>query len=219
MPAISPGKTDRGESDKKLALFEEHAPASPSVLHVGCVGGQQTDARWMHRRLDELSSSLVGIDIHEAGIERMREAEWDAQVADAHEFDLDRKFDVVAAPNVIEHLHSPGQFLRSAAAHLAEDGVVLLNTPRTWSLHHVLTWVKDGEVVVSPEHTMWFDDLTFRRLVGLSSLRVTDHATFRWQRTAASSVDRAYLMIEQALASIGTPNKYHDCQHFYCLEQ
>lgn len=218
-PDISPGQTDRGKQDAKVALFREHALPSASVLHVGCVGGQQTDARWMHRRLDELASSLVGIDVDKSGIERMRDAGWDAEVGDAHSFDLDRQFDIIAAPNVIEHLHSPGQFLQTAATHLHDDGAVLLTTPRIWSLHHFLTWLKDTEVVVSRDHTMWFDDPTFQRLIDHTPLSVMSRETFRWQRTAASTLDRAYLVVERALSKVRFPDRYLDYQHFYCLKQ
>jgi SAM-dependent methyltransferase len=188
------------------------------MLHVGCVGGQQTDARWMHRRLDESATSLVGIDMNKEGIRRMRADGWDAKVADAHEFDLNFEFDAIAALNVIEHLHSPGQFLQTAAAHLDQNGAVFVSTPRTWSLHHILSWLKDREVVVSSDHTMWFDDLTFRRLIDHSPLSVVRHETFRWRRTAASNVDRAYLSAERALGRIGIPDEYLDYQHFYYLE-
>lgn len=172
----------------------------------------------MHRRINELASSLVGIDVHEPGIEAMRDAGWAAQLGDAHSFDFDREFDVIAAPNVIEHLHSPGQFLQTAAAHLQESGVVLLTTPRIWSLHHMATQLKDNRVVVSQDHTMWFDDPTFQRLVDHTPLSINASETFRWQRTAASRFDQAYLLVERSLSKAGIPDKYIDYQHFYCLK-
>lgn len=215
---LSPGKISRGKQDSKLDLFREHIPASPSILHVGCVGGEQTDERWMHRRLDDIASSLVGIDVDKDGIERMKADGWDAIVADAHEFDLGEKFDIVAVPNVIEHLHSPGQFLQRASEHLEPWGTLLVSTPRTWSLHHLLTWMKDGEVVVSPDHTMWFDDPTFRRLVDLSPFEVTRHETFRWQRSPASRLDQSYLLFEALLKRLGIGDRFIDYQHFYSLE-
>jgi hypothetical protein len=79
--------------------------------------------------------------------------------------------------------------------------------------------LKDTEVVVSRDHTMWFDDPTFQRLIDHTPLSVTSRETFRWQRTAASTLDRAYLVVERALSKVRFPDRYLDYQHFYCLKQ
>jgi 2-polyprenyl-3-methyl-5-hydroxy-6-metoxy-1,4-benzoquinol methylase len=171
----------------------------------------------MHRRLDRIANTLIGIDIDAEAISRIQEEGWDIQVADAQSFDLDMEFDVIAAPNVIEHLHSPGQFLQQAADHLVPNGRVLISTPRIWSLHHILTWLKDREVVVDPTHTCWFNDPTFRRLIQLSELSVLRHETFAWRRPPASKLDRMYLALERILRQLGLDDAYFDYQHFYCL--
>lgn len=219
LPPLSPGEISKGKQDKKLGLISDHIPESASILHIGCAGGEQSDERWMHRRLDTVAEDLVGIDIHEEAVQRMKADGWDVRTADAHEFEIDKKFEVIAAPNVIEHLHSPGQFLKKASDHLKRDGVVLVTTPRIWSLHHVLTWLKDKEVIVSPKHTQWFDDPTFCRLVELSPFEVARHETFRWQRLPASRLDQLYLLLENVLERANINDQYIDYQHFYCLKQ
>lgn len=91
------------------------------VLDIGCVDHDERlvdTPGWLHGQLHEVAESVVGLDIHAAGVERMQELGYEAYVADitvpAPEHLRDRHVDVVVAGELIEHLESPMSLLRFA---------------------------------------------------------------------------------------------------------
>lgn len=209
------------KQEAKRELFGEYIGSDSHALHIGCVGGAKhewwDEESWFHAHLDEMAGSIVGIDTDKDAVEALQGADRDIRLMDAEEFKFYREFDVIAAPNVIEHLNRPGSMLDHCREHLTDDGRVLVSTPKTWNLHHFLRFAKDGEVVVDPSHTMWFDDPTFRQLAGRHALDVERHETFAWDRDPAGVLDGLYLAAERALRAIGVPDRCLDYQHFYVL--
>lgn len=205
----------------KRAVFGQYINSSDSVLHVGAVGGATNPdwpkEAWMHAYLEEMSEECVGIDIDSSAVERLQSNGHDIRHADAQDFDLGRTFNTIAAPNVIEHLPNPGQFLDCCADHIEEDGQVIISTPRPWTLHHVLTYLKDREMIVDPTHTCWFDEPTFRRLADLSPLEVSEKVSYSWPRVPAGSLDKIYLIFENALRRAGVDDQLLAPQHAYRL--
>jgi len=137
------------------------------VLDVGCVGGigevdlEQTS----HARLAKVARSLLGIDTVAAEIERRRNQGYDVVVADAQSFDLGRKFDVIVAADLIEHLGNSGAFLERAREHLRPGGLLCIVTPNALSLNNALKSLAGLRVRVNVEHTCWYDRTTLRQLL------------------------------------------------------
>ncbi len=114
-------------------LLELLAEAPPlRVVDLGCGGGQL---------LAEIASAwpgveLAGIDLSERQIEANRAAmpgiEWqsvDLELPDAIHPAQAGRFDAVVASEIVEHLHHPARFLRSALALAAPGhGRLLLST-------------------------------------------------------------------------------------------
>jgi 2-polyprenyl-3-methyl-5-hydroxy-6-metoxy-1,4-benzoquinol methylase len=187
-------------------LIAEHLDDAESILHIGCVGhnhdGSAAPDEWMHGWLDQQAETVIGIDIQAGAIEQIQQDGYQVQLADAQDFALDEKFDAVIAPNVIEHLSSPGQMLDRAYKHLQPDGQLLISTPRPWALHRALTSIKNREVVVEPTHTMWFDDTTLSRLLSMHGFEVDHVELFRWDRDAEGAADAVYLYLESLLDGV-----------------
>lgn len=137
------------------------------VLDVGCVGGpgevdlEQTS----HARLAKAARSLLGIDIAAIEIERRQEQGYDVVVADAQSFHLGRKFDVIVAADLIEHLGNSGAFLERAGEHLRPGGLLCIVTPNALSLNNALKSLAGLRVRVNAEHTCWYDRTTLRQLL------------------------------------------------------
>jgi 2-polyprenyl-3-methyl-5-hydroxy-6-metoxy-1,4-benzoquinol methylase len=151
----------------KIAFLAEVA-AGKDVLHVGCadavadIHSKDSRGRLLHRRLEERARELWGCDIDEEALERLRSSFGIERlvVADAESLQREdfggRTFDVIIAPEVIEHLPNPAGLLKSAAQMLRPQGRLCLTTPngalriKTWL--HSLRGVEDAV----PEHVVLF---------------------------------------------------------------
>lgn len=137
------------------------------VLDVGCVGGDAgVDIELTsHARLARAARSCLGIDIVADEIERRRDEGYDVALADAQTFELSRKFDVIVAADLVEHLGNSGAFLERAWKHLRPDGFLCIVTPNALCLNNALKSLAGLSVRVNREHTCWYDRTTLRQLL------------------------------------------------------
>lgn len=108
------------------------------VLDIGCVGESYTcgHSRWLHGILRKYARFVMGIDNNFDGVMRLREKGYNCVFANAENFSLPYKFDVVVASEVIEHLCNPGLFLDCVKRHLRPNGYLILTTPNARSPSH-----------------------------------------------------------------------------------
>ncbi len=100
------------------------------VLDVGCVGKSGI----IHSKIAKVAKECVGIDIDVEKVKMMRRLGYNVIVADAENFSLNRKFDVIVAGELIEHLSNPGLFLDCVRKHLKKTGYLVLTTPNARAL-------------------------------------------------------------------------------------
>lgn len=112
---------------------------------VGTINAEKR-AQWLHGRIAEVAESVVGLEAAADQVEALRELGCDIRQGDAESFDLDQRFDVVFAGELIEHLSNPGRFLACARRHLAVDGRLLLTTPNRFSILAFYRLLRFGEV-------------------------------------------------------------------------
>lgn len=101
--------------NKRIELILKEAKDTDIVLNVGCIGHDyiETDV-WIHRLLCEKARRVVGIDIHlpeEVGA-------YNIVSANAESMELNEKFDLIIAGELIEHLSNPGEFFARTREHL-----------------------------------------------------------------------------------------------------
>ena len=82
------------------------------------MGPKQERGAWLHERLATVASSLVGLDLDEAGVEAAQAQGYEAHAIDAQSAEAVRSLglgraEVVIAGELIEHLDAPGPFLRA----------------------------------------------------------------------------------------------------------
>ncbi len=110
-------------------------PAGP-ILDIACGTGA-----WLSRFTGR---ALVGIDLasktEAPGIEFVS-----ADIDSAH-VDLERRFALVSAIEIVEHLENPGRLIELAARHVAPDGWFLLSTPNVHSALARLRWLVTGKL-------------------------------------------------------------------------
>jgi SAM-dependent methyltransferase len=174
----------RGPVDRHLALVD--AARGRSVLHLGFVDERAEqkleEGVWLHARLAEVASKVVGVDSSPDGVEWAKARGYEARVADVQSpesvaaLSLDPA-EVVVAGELIEHLDAPGPFLRAVRPLVAADGVFVLTTPNPYRLVGILAALTGNELVHS-DHTAWHSPQTLRTLFGQCGWDVEDMAYY-----------------------------------------
>jgi 2-polyprenyl-3-methyl-5-hydroxy-6-metoxy-1,4-benzoquinol methylase len=163
--------------------------AAKSVLDIGCASRYGRDD-WLHGLLAKDTADVVGIDMNEKTIAELQAAGYNVVLADAQDFDLGRRFEVVFAGELIEHLDNVHGFLTSVRRHLAPGGRLVLTTPNAFYIGNFI-YRLGGHARVHPQHTAWYCESTLRRVVNVNGFDTVDihyigHASRTPLRKAAS---------------------------------
>lgn len=152
-----------------------------SVLDIGCA---HNDAKhidnkgWLHREIDKVAKSLVGLDIEADAVKYMNELGYTTFVADAQNFDLTDKypdgFDVIVCGDVIEHLTNPGDLIKSAMKHLAPNGKVIMSTVNELGFLYIVETALLGNETLDDDHTMAFSRKQIHKFMEKCNCRITD---------------------------------------------
>lgn len=161
-------------SDHKIAFVTGFCNGK-DVLDLGCVQHDPQNYQskyWIHGALKRVSRSLLGLDLYEDGVRYLRERGFDILVGDAQAFDLGRRFDVIVAGDIIEHLEDFSGMIESCKRHLVPGGRLLISTPNPWYWRYVLKAALFDEVDNNPEHTCWLCPRTLRQLLSRHRMSV-----------------------------------------------
>lgn len=164
----------------KSEYYQKIAPyiKGKGVLDVGCVdhdidkaGGERL---WNHFFIKSLSKNTVGIDIELNSLKKMQNMGYEVKMMNAEKISFRKKFDVIFAGELIEHLTNPGLFLQSAKNALKKDGIILLTTPNTYSLNRLVRVAQKltNEPPANLDHTMYFTPQTIKTLAKKSGLKI-----------------------------------------------
>lgn len=144
------------------------------VVHVGFVDEHRLEAKvgrgtWLHARLAESASALVGLDVEEEGVRWAEEHGFEAYAVDAQSPEAVAALglepaDVVIAGEVVEHLDAPGPFFRSLRQLARPDGLLVVTTPNAYRLLNFLAPF-GGVELVHPDHTAWHSPHTLATLL------------------------------------------------------
>ena len=139
-----------------------------SILDIGCTDHIVRDGSvyWLHKHLSENFSDVVGIDISEENLQKMRSLGYQKLFnMNAESFSFDQQFDTIVAGELIEHLSNPGLFLDKARSHLSSNGRLIITTPYAFTVLYVLyATMKFPKTCENAEHTHWLCIETMRNL-------------------------------------------------------
>lgn len=174
----------------RISKVVSRVPPTASVLDIGCVRHDLDSQEWqeppprefLHADLRRRAETVIGIDLIESEVKRMQEAGYDVRVSDAESFEMDRRFDVITAGELIEHLSNPGEFLDRCHEHLTEDGRLILTTPNPRRLHMLWWYAMGQETRANSEHTMWFDHYVMQELAARHGFRINE---WEWYKPGA----------------------------------
>jgi len=154
--------------DHKIAFVAKYCQ-DKDVLDLGCVQHDPQSYRsrfWLHKAIAAVAKSVVGMDLHEQGVQTLKAQGFNVIAGDAENFDLGRTFDVIVAGDIIEHLGDLNGFFKSCKRHLQPDGHLLVSTPNPWYWRNTIKAALHTEVYNNPEHVCWICPRTLRQLVG-----------------------------------------------------
>jgi SAM-dependent methyltransferase len=173
------------------------------VVHVGFVdelaASKLAQGVWLHGRLAQVTTSLVGLDSDEDGVAWAEREGFEAHVVDAQSADAVSGLglepaDVVIAGEIIEHLDAPGPFLRAMRRLVGPSGALVLTTPNAYRVLNFLAPFSGSELV-HPDHTNWQSPRTLQTLLERSDWDVERIAYYRnpWRRVSREGGVAAYL--------------------------
>lgn len=194
------------------------------VIHIGFVDSgcrQMQDANdaWLHEHLDDVATSLVGIDIDPEGVAEAQGDGYESYAVDACDPDAVAALslepaELVVAGEVIEHLSSPGGMLEAAQALVAPGGRLVVTTPNGHGLINTVANLARREVN-HPDHVVIFSHRTLAALAARHGWEV--EGTWVYVPVVKSSgsggvaaralegAARATCALERGLARIGRP--------------
>lgn len=135
------------------------------VLDVGFWGQgvSYDDNNWVHRLIGLKTKNLYGIDL-DFDISKFDNKDNYFKVS-AEDFSLNRKFEIIFAGDLIEHLSNPGMFLNSCKKHLEKNGKLIITTPNTFNLFNIAGKIMNTEPVVNYDHTCYYNSKTITQLL------------------------------------------------------
>ena len=154
-------------SDHKINFVTRFCE-NKDVLEIGCVAHDPESYKskyWVHKAIQKVAHSLVGIDLYDEGVKYLRDLGFNVLTADAQNFELNQKFDTIVAGDLIEHLSNLSGFLESCKKHMKPESRLIISTPNPWYWRHVVRASLFQEVENNPEHTCWLCPRTLRQLV------------------------------------------------------
>lgn len=151
-----------------------------NVLHIGCSDWPITNVQikennLLHKKITDVTSSCIGIDINEKGFAILRKNGFsNVRYGDAEcleEYFTEATF-VVVAGEVLEHINNPGLFLEAAFKILKPTGKILITAPNAFFVVRILALLFRREYV-HRDHVFYFSAKTISCLLERYGYEIT----------------------------------------------
>ncbi|MFA5776873.1 MAG: class I SAM-dependent methyltransferase [Parcubacteria group bacterium] len=169
---------------KRIELLKPYIKGK-KVLDVGFVQHNWeksiSNPNWLHDKIRNEAKETIGIDCLEDDVNMLKSKGYNAICADAEEFNLNDKFDIIIAGELIEHLSNPGKFLCSARKHLKKEGKLIITTPNVFAFGNIARIMKllfNIENIDNPEHVNWYSKQNLFNLAERHGFKVLEYKTF-----------------------------------------
>ncbi len=144
-----------------------------SVLHLGCSSGSHIRARMergslLHMTLASVAKELHGIDLDNDSLNVMRSELgltnlYHGNVEHLEKVGITRKFGVVVAGDLLEHITCPGLMLEGVKPLLDTNGIFIISTNNAFGLHFQISrWL--GRYREHFEHVCFYSPETLVHL-------------------------------------------------------
>jgi len=136
------------------------------VLDYGCVGSNESGvhtSKFLHQKIVENSKSVLGIDINALGVRQLKDMGYNVIHGNVETIDIGKKFDVIVAGDLIEHISNVGLFLENMKRHLKKEGVLIIHTPNPFGITRFYHMLTKKYVEVNPDHVCYYDIITLKQ--------------------------------------------------------
>lgn len=195
----------------KIELLDSLISKDDVVLDIGFWGqGVKFDSEnWPHRLLIERAMDVYGIDLEYDEEVLPNEDRLKYKKAAAEDFQFDKKFDVIFAGDLIEHLVNPGLFLENAKKSLKPGGRLIMTTPNAFNLFNIAGKITREEPVTNVDHTFYFNRRTIETLLNKCGWQVAEFGfMYTLDYKIKESFKKKFLNVLYKLVSKFTPKMY-----------
>ena len=164
-------------NDHSIRFFCKYS-AGKTVLDLGCVNHDPTcyiNKYWIHKALCSVASDCIGLDMCEEGVVYLKKKGFKVILGNAENFNIGKRFDVIVAGELIEHLENASGFLECAKSHLNPNGVILISTPNPWQWRFIAKGLFSCNVGPNPEHTCWYCLPTITHLLSRHNIKIKEY--------------------------------------------
>jgi 2-polyprenyl-3-methyl-5-hydroxy-6-metoxy-1,4-benzoquinol methylase len=149
----------------------EHYCRDKKVLDLGCGHSPEFEEVWkkgrlLHQRIHDVGREVIGLDLDEPVVERMRCLGFNVICDDAENprnLNGSGQFDAIIAGDIVEHLNNAGKMMAAMKSRLAPKGVFVISTPSPFRWYNPLLAII-GHEFNHPHHTAWFSPVTLTTL-------------------------------------------------------
>ena len=145
--------------DRDVLGYAEAVVRGKRVLDIGVVSHSARyfeQPAWRHGRICKAAAHCLGIDILEPLVEQLRQRGFNVRCVDAtSDADLQERFDVVFAGDVIEHVDNAVALLRFGGRHLAPGGRMYVTTPNPFCRKFLRQFRRESVMVTNLDHVSW----------------------------------------------------------------
>ncbi len=147
-----------------------------NVLEIG-----PSTSGGMIKNFIKKADTLDVIEISDEGCEFLRSKGLNVFCGDIKDYKTNKKYDLIIATEVVEHVDNPELFIKSIKSLLSSKGVLFISTGNTSSLVKKIQG-KRWRFYEFPFHISFFNRINFLKLLEKNGMRVREYSTlgFSW---------------------------------------
>ncbi|OGZ18933.1 MAG: hypothetical protein A2175_02265 [Candidatus Nealsonbacteria bacterium RBG_13_42_11] len=209
----------------RIALFEKNLDKK-RVLHFGCSDWPYTkekvfEKNLLHQDLEKVASELYGVDLSEEGIRIMKEQgirnlfTGDIYTLAEDKNLADKKFDVILATEILEHLVNPGMALDSVKRYILKTNPecrIIFTVPNCQNFWHSFISGLRKKETVHYDHKFYFSYRTFRTLLEEIGFETEDFYFVTYGRGHRTMKGKIMIKLFSWLFQCLSPYLYFKCR-------
>lgn len=170
-----------------------------TVLHLGFIEHSDVyekkiqENNWLHNKIHNVASRLVGIDYLEKEIEILRKKFnyecYYGNVMELNKLKLNEKFDIIICGELIEHIENPGLMLDGIKQFMHENSILIITTPNPWSKIRIrlIRQNKLENTWLNQEHVSWYTYQTLKQLLSRKNFNEVCYGFYEAENSSKSN--------------------------------